>query len=335
MLRRSLPLFCAIGFLGFMACQTEDNPRPDIDVSESNLCSVIADVACYNMFRCCTGAQIEGALGLTQSTTVDECRRDVKLTCQDTLTPVFWSVARGATVINTNQYKNCLTAMTAPEAGCFLHQTEPPWRLQCDQVMFQGLLAVGLQCFYDHECQPNHFCGSDAICRALPSAGQPCPQYQCAASLFCSWDSGNCEALRTVGGACNTDSECQEGLYCGVGGTGSTCQARKALGVGCESDWECSSSYCIPGTCSNGDPCYADSQCGGTCSADGYSCYDDLDCSRSCNLTGYYCTTDLDCPDPGDSCPVNTCEGGCNGQPVCGEQYLVVDYCEDTIYDLL
>jgi len=335
MLRRSLPLFLAIGFLGAVACEAQDNPRPDVGVSESNLCSVIADVACYNMFRCCTGAQIEDALGLTQSTTVSECRRDVKLTCEDQLTPVFWSVDRGATVINTAMYENCLEAMTAPKEGCFLHQTDYPWQTLCDQTMFQGVLAVGLQCFYDHECQPNHYCGSDAKCRALPTVGQPCPQFLCATGLFCSWSSGDCEALRAAGAACDTDSECQAGLFCGASGTNYTCQVQKMLGVGCESDWECSTGYCIPGVCANGDPCYTDSQCGGFCSASGNSCYDDYDCDRYCQLAGYYCSSDLDCPDPGDSCPPNTCEGSCNGQPVCGEQYLVVDYCEDTIAALL
>jgi hypothetical protein len=320
-----------------LSCGGEDNPRPGVKVTETNLCSAIADVACYNMFRCCTGAQIEEALGLTQSTTVEECQRDVKLRCKENLAAVFWSVARTATTINAQAYKACLDAVIAPKETCFLHQSVLPWEGLCDpSLLIQGRLGAGLACYYDHECLINHYCAPDNKCRALPTAGQPCPQFICASGLFCNWQTGNCESLRGIGQVCDSSDECAENLFCDHNQTDPSCQSQRGVGAACAGDYECASGYCVPGICNDGSGCFVDGDCTGLCVGTTDTCYDQTDCEGTCSVYGGICYSEYDCDyTNGEVCNQPECQATCNGSPVCGEQYRVIDYCEDALYMLL
>ena len=68
LMTKRFALICAVTLLAMPAgCVKENddpNPKPDTSVdNETNLCEEVAEVACYNMFECCTGAEIESILG--------------------------------------------------------------------------------------------------------------------------------------------------------------------------------------------------------------------------------------------------------------------------------
>src|SRR4051794_8039408 len=59
-----------------------------IDTSESNVCSQMAEVACHNVFDCCTEREIEAFLHVTERPDEGQCREDVKRSCERNLAPL-------------------------------------------------------------------------------------------------------------------------------------------------------------------------------------------------------------------------------------------------------
>lgn len=101
-----------------------------------------------------------------------------------------------------------------------------------------GTLTLGEQCgivdgsFIDRVCAPPNVCWTkdgmtQTVCVTLPSEGEPCARYQCAAPLFCRMKNDNddrCERPRNEGEACERNNygpiPCAAGLEC----RGSVCR---------------------------------------------------------------------------------------------------------------
>ena len=311
------------------ACPETEEGRPTVDSTTENFCVEVAKVACYNMFRCCTGAEIEGLLGLTQSTTEEECRRDVKLICLNDTADIRDSMTYGRVRLNTGALNLCLEAMMAPEGICYQHRADIPWTEVCEQPILSGLVAPGQQCLYDYECFENSYCAPDRTCRELPQLGQQCPGGICADGLYCDWNQGTCQARKGANQTCDTSYECAENLYCHVSTGGNTCQATKQNGILCANDYECASDFCLPGVCDDNSACYTDDDCPGTCQGSGDNCWISDDCPGTCSGSTDTCWYDYDCTS--NLCIHEECLGVCHGTPVCADYYTVVGYCPGTV----
>jgi hypothetical protein len=339
---------------------SETDRRPTVSVDELNFCSELAEVACLNMFQCCTGAQIEEILGITISTTESECRRDVELMCEDMVAEEFDAYIRGTVALNIHDASLCLESLMAPEDVCFIHvfASEIPWSRWCQEPFFQGELAVNEDCLYSFECEGDLYCAADRKCRALPGFEEPCYGGPCSKGLYCDWLTDTCAMLKTSGQECGSDMECAGELYCEFDQEeANTCQTRKQLGNSCIGHNQCQTGHCIPGLCDNGNECFSDENCPGECTGTGAYCNYDEDCPGSCRLSGYSCydyydcdelydlcdeitgkcaisnldcSSYSDCPEMVELCIHERCQRTCQGRPVCGEFYLVVDYCTDT-----
>jgi hypothetical protein len=327
-------VFC-MGVL-LQGCQSTKEGRPTVTVSATDFCSATAEVACYNLFKCCTGAKIEEVLGIVQTTNRSRCERDVKLICENNMAEVIWSVGQGRVAIDLPAAQRCLEALLAPEAGCFTVQTTAPWAEVCSQQRFFGTVSSGATCYNEYECAMNNYCGPDQKCHPKSGLGEDCSSGMCASGLYCNWDDQTCQTLVSQGQACDYSYQCAENLYCDFPAAGNpSCQPLKVSGAGCTDDLQCTSQYCIPGICNDGSACFALEDCSGTCADGGGYCSDDTDCSTYCNLSGAYCYDSADCPQTGDFCPLPTCNRACMGQPVCGDDLGVIDYCEDALTSLL
>lgn len=319
----------AVFAAGLAACPETEQGRPVVESTPDNFCGEVAKVACYNMFRCCTGAQIEGLLGLTQSITEQDCRRDVKLLCLDDTANIRDSMSKGRARLNAGALNLCLEAMLAPEGVCFQHRPDIPWSDICDQPAVSGLVAPGQNCLYDYECFENSYCAPDRTCRAFPQINEPCPGSVCAEGLYCDWSQVTCQPRKGANQPCDMSMECSEQLYCHVSATGGTCQAKKQVGVQCGGDYECDSDYCIPGLCDDNSACYGDDDCTGTCQGSQDTCWTDGDCPGTCSGSADACYYDYDCTS--NLCIHEQCLGVCHGMPVCGDYYTVVDYCPSSV----
>jgi len=326
-------LFTAVVELA--SCTSSDN-KPEVSVDLDNYCSQVADVACYNIWNCCTGKQIEDTLGITISVEPDECHRDVELICQDNMATILWAAHKGSVQLVQQNADACL-ASTLLAGDCFQHVSDVPWQRFCSDGYWVGTLSVGSECLYNFECQDGSYCAVDRKCRALPKEGQDCDAGICQPGLFCNPSDGErkCRPRRSAGLPCEADDWCADGLYCGFDDMGQgTCYALKALGVECKDSRECQSTFCVPGVCEDGSQCFEDSDCLGKCSSDGETCWDDLSCSGYCTQSHNYCNSDWDCAE-NEPCVKQTCERTCIGQTVCAKRWTVIDYCTDTTGMLL
>jgi hypothetical protein len=101
---------------------------------------------------------------------------------------------------------------------------------------------------------------------APPASGYTCDT---ASGLTCDGNTQKCVALAPVGQACQSDSDCVAGAYCGFGSSGSQCATRLADGASCvDSPTGCiTTSYCdsTSSTCkpllATGAPCSTSRQC--------------------------------------------------------------------------
>jgi hypothetical protein len=297
-------------------------------VDETNFCVEVAEVACYNMFRCCTGLQIEEALGITISTTEPECRRDVELICEREFAEIIAAMEKGNVVFLTENAQPCLESLLMPTEDCFTDESELPWARWCEESPFRGVVVTGQECLHEFECTADSYCTPDRRCTALPQLQQPCPQGRCALGLYCDYETGRCASLKAVGSSCGTTGECVEGSFCGSDGVAQpTCQGKRSLGSNCTQGIECQTGVCLPGICSDGSECYEDEDCLGNCAQSGDNCASEVQCPGLCLNSQTVCESSYDCPGYVD-CVHEDCLRQCLGQPVCAQPHTVVDYCQ-------
>jgi len=54
----------------------------NIDSSAESVCGEIAEVACHNLYNCCTENEIETFLDVTEPRTQEQCYTDVQRSCE-------------------------------------------------------------------------------------------------------------------------------------------------------------------------------------------------------------------------------------------------------------
>src|SRR5262245_9697250 len=171
----------AIGVMVIGGCGGgSGNSPPDINADQDNLCDVVAGVACYNMYLCCSEGEIEDFLGVDEPRTVDQCRDDFTRICERNLAELDWSISEGRAAFDADVMNGCLELLVAPDGVCASVETALPWAEACMGSAWTGLVADGDTCYYNFECQSvDSYCAGNRTCTALPGENDPC-NGQCA-----------------------------------------------------------------------------------------------------------------------------------------------------------
>jgi hypothetical protein len=314
-----------------------------VDAEEDSFCEEYAEVACYNMYRCCSERLIEQELGVSEPRTEEQCREDKRRNCERSSASLRDSLKAGRVTFEAAAFNECLSTVIAPDDTCSTYVTELPWETPCEAQVWVGTVGMGGACFFDHDCagSPNSAeCGPDQKCIALPTSGFPCPTGECAEGFFCGPNT-ICTAQLAEGAPCTGSNQCKEDLFCDTTAMPMPiCTARKGGGSPCTSDLGCVSGDCVPGKCAvTQTTCFTDAQCSGRCADDNSSCSVGFD--YMCNISGFCntvtsqscsgSTADQQCINAGagTKCNFNVAcvPGDCVGEPVCTAPLFLADYC--------
>ena len=310
--------------------------RPNISATQDNLCDEIAEVACYNMYQCCSESEIEDFLMVTDPRTEEQCREDVHTVCERQLTTINFSLDNKRVRFDEKVMNKCLDALVPPDGACTSITSMKPWAEACMESSWLGTVSDGGQCDFPYECGKDSFCNPSRVCTALPGDGMACSAQGCASGLYCGV--GVCHPLLAEGGMCTSTLQCEKGLFCDTASTTRTCTPLRAIGDKCTGNTTCASNTCLPGTCAGtGGTCYANVNCSGHCADDNGFCTLDSTCSPgTCSTTGTTCFAVTDCIGAGNTCnfPVKCLPAECVGDVVCADAHVVVDYCRDALTDL-
>ncbi len=314
-----------------------------VDADEDSFCSELAEVACHNLYSCCSEGEIEQELGVSEPRTEEQCREDKKRNCERGTANLRDSLSKDRVRFNADAFNTCIETYLAPDDTCAQYVDELPWTEPCDVELWTGLVGIAGSCFFDHDCAgypKTAECGPDQKCVALPVGGFPCINGECAEDFFCG--SGLiCQARLAEGAPCTGFDQCQEELFCDSNAMPMPiCTGRKEGGEACTSDQNCVSSDCIPGQCSmTGSSCFTDANCTARCADDFSSCTVGMD--YQCNATGYCnevtsqscsgSTANSQCVNlaAGTTCIFNVAcvPSECIGDPVCTAPLFLADYC--------
>lgn len=326
---------------GIVLANCGGNDGLSINANKDNYCSQIADVACHNLYQCCSEGEIENYLNVTDPRTEQQCQDDLTKRCERGTAKLNDALDNKRATFDSKVMNDCLNALVAPSGTCATVDSMLPWVDACMNSAFVGAVAAGGMCYATFECSgSDSYCSPGQICTALPGANQPCLANSCAHGLYCA--AGTCKPLVTQGGMCTSTSQCDKDLFCDTSQTTPTCSALHDGGQTCTSSASCKSRQCNPGTCSNStSTCYTDTQCYGRCMNGGGFCQLDRDCGEgTCsNSPASFCQTDQNCNfGSGTGSGSGTCvftnhcvPGTCQGDIVCASQQLVVDYCTSAI----
>jgi hypothetical protein len=307
--------------------------RPSVSTSDDTVCDAVADVACFNMFQCCSEGEIEAALHVSDPRTESECRDDVRAICERQKATIDFSVKNNRVTFDAKVMNACLQAFVAPDDGtCATIAAMLPWAEPCLESAWTGTVGTGGQCDFQFECAQDNVCSNARICTALPTDGMACLSQTCASGLFCN--TGTCRPQVAEGGTCTSTLQCQRGLFCDSTTLTRTCTKLHAVGEMCSGPATCASgSTCLPGTCAgSGFSCTSVASCSAHCEDDNSFCSDDSFCSTgTCSGTTTPCFSNTGCTTPA-TCefPIKCLPAECVGE-VCAEQHLAIDYCEAAI----
>lgn len=307
----------------------------DVDTNASNVCSEIAEVACHNLYQCCTEGEIETFLRVDEPRSEEQCRDDLRRACSRAMVTLQDSVEANRVRFDAAIMNTCLQSLVAPEGTCAEVVDALPWTDACMNTAWIGTLAAGEACRFAHDCAggADATCGPAQQCIAKPTQGQPCGT-GCASAFYCA---GTCQPRLAVGTPCTSGDQCQEDLFCDFSSPTPTCTARGAGGGACNGPSGCLSGQCIPGTCSGqGGSCYRDTDCPRQCSNGPAFCTQDYQCGLgTCQVSAASCSLPGDCG-VGDTCifPAQCLPATCMGERVCTAPQYTVDYCEDAVRQL-
>ncbi len=309
----------------------------DIETSSDTVCAEIAEVACHNMYQCCTEGEIQDYLEVSEPRTQDQCRVDVERACIRTTATLQHSISENKVRFDSQIMNTCLQSLAAPEGTCADVVDALPWTEACMTTAWVGIVPVDGECKFAHECggAPDSFCAPNQTCKLKPGHGEPCGS-GCSSGTYCSL--GICQPRLPVGGQCMSTTMCQKDLFCDTTQAMPTCKAREAGGAMCTSNTSCLSGQCLPGTCAGPTPssCFEDDDCTSRCADDNSPCATAANCATgTCMMSGFPCTTPTSCG-AADTCvfPVACVPGDCLGEPVCSAPQYTIDYCEDAISQL-
>jgi len=306
----------------------------NVSTSASNVCNEIAEVACHNLYQCCTEGQIESYLGVSEPRSEEQCREDVFRRCKRASVTLDASIEAGRVRFSPELMNTCLDAIVAPGDACGEVVMQLPWEDACLESAWVGVVELQGACFFNHDCAgaPDNFCAPNQKCTAKPTAGFPCGT-GCASAFYCG-TGGICQPKVAVGGPCLSSLQCQKDLFCdtSAGLPMGSCATKQPGGAACRGDDGCVSENCVPGKCMGTNlDCFSDTGCSGRCADDGFPCTVSSTCSTgTCSVGGNLCTVQTQCvAGGGDTCvfPVLCLPGDCIGDPVCTDQTLSVNYC--------
>lgn len=316
---------------------------PEIDTTQDNVCDQIAEVACFDMYQCCSEGEIEQVLMVSDPRTEADCQSDLRTRCKRQLADLDFSIKNKHVKFDAKVMNDCLKAFVAPENTCVTVESVKPWAMACMTSAWTGIVDAGHGCDFNYECATDSFCAPNRVCNLLQTENMPCSVQGCASGLFCDIAAAGgpvCRALLGAGVACTSTVQCQSGLFCDTSAPPAlrTCTQLRSNGDVCDGSFACKSNLCLTGTCSvTGLSCFADSACGGRCSNNpNASCTVDSTCGPgTCSVGGTACTVPTDCTSAGSVCVFpNKCNlGKCTGN-VCADPHLTIDYCTSALGDL-
>ena len=308
----------------------------DVSTTQDNVCDEVAEVACHNLYQCCSEGEIEQFLNVSDPRSEGECRDDLRRTCARSIAVFDFGIQQKHIRFDATIMNDCLNAVLAPDQTCATIASVLPWTEACLDSAWVGIVDNGGACLGTFECaSKDSVCGANETCTALPDEGKPCGQFGCASGFFCS--AGTCHAQLAPGGACASSIQCTKGSFCDFAVAPSVCAELRAPGQACASDAACASNDCIPGTCATtGLSCFSDAGCSGTCPGTGISCTTDATCGTgTCSVGATACFVAGACGGTGVCVfPVQCNLGTCLGDVVCAERHLLVDYCRGALDEL-
>lgn len=314
----------------------------DINTTQDNVCDQIAEVACFDMYQCCSEGEIEKVLAVSDPRTQADCQTDLATRCRRQAADLSFSIKNKHVKFDSKVMNDCLKGFVAPSNSCVAVESVKPWAMACMTSAWTGIVEAGGTCDFSYECSKDAFCAGNRTCVALPTESMPCSTVQgCASGLFCDTTpvtGAVCHALLGAGVACTSSPQCQKGLFCDTTAPIGmrTCTPLLANGVTCGSSASCTSNLCLTGTCSiTGFSCLSDASCGGRCSNNPIlSCTTDTQCGGTCSGTTTPCVVQTDCTATGSTCVFPKCNlGKCMGN-VCADPHLTIDYCQNALTDL-
>jgi hypothetical protein len=315
---------------------------PDINTTQDNVCDQIAEVACFDMYQCCSEGEIENALMVSDPRTESDCQSDLRTRCKRQVADLDFSIKNKHVRFDSKVMDACLKEFVAPSGTCVTVESAKPWAMACMTGAWVGIVDVGGACDFSYECAKDSFCAPNRMCTALPTENMPCStQGACASGLFCDFAVASgpvCHALLGAGAACTANAQCQKDLFCDLAAPVGmrNCTPLLANGATCQSSLACTSTLCLTGTCSvTGFSCTTDATCEGRCSNNNTFCLADSQCGNgTCSGTATPCTLPTDCTVAGSTCVFPKCNlGTCMGN-VCADPHLTIDYCKSTLTDL-
>ncbi len=332
-----------VGLTVAVACGGDDGIS--ISTNQDNVCSTIAEVACHNLYQCCSESEIENYLDVTDPRTEAQCRDDLTKRCERSTAKLADSIKNNRASFDGKVMDTCLQAVLAPNGVCASVDAMLPWIDACADSAWVGKVADGSMCYSRYECaSKDSYCSPNQTCTALPTENMACsPSLGCATGLYCN--GGTCKTLVAAGGMCTSTSQCAKDLFCDTSQVTPVCSALEDGGQKCTGNATCKSGDCIPGSCSNSPTatCYTDAQCYGRCQNSNAYCTADRDCGTgTCsNSPTTFCSTDVSCQNISNgsgSATSGTCvftnhcvPGTCQGEVVCADAQLVVDYCTSAL----
>lgn len=320
-------------FIVMVGCGGGGNSTQTIEIrtTQNNVCAEVAEVACFNMYQCCSEGEIERFLLVTDPRTEEQCRDDVRTRCERHLAVLDYSIKNNHVRFDSNIMDTCLKALVAPSGTCATVSSMKPWTEACMDSAWVGIVANGGECDFPYECVKDSFCSPNRVCTALPTDGMPCSLQGCASGLFC--DFGTCRPFVAANGTCTStvQVQCQKGLFCDTTAATKTCTALHKVGEPCTGDDSCESNTCLPGHCAGTQTnCFTDANCS-RCESNNSFCTTDSSCGLgTCHGTTTTCTSKQNCSAPA-TCdfPTKCLPYQCMGPVVCAESHITVDYCQD------
>lgn len=313
------------------------NDLPEINASSDTVCDEIAQVACYNLYHCCSEGEIEDFLGVGEPRTEDQCFSDIHAVCERQIAAFDFSIKNNHVRFDGKTLDACLEALLPQDGACATIASSTPWTAACMESAWQGIVADGGQCDFVYECGKDSFCSASRICTALPTANMSCAARPCASGLFCDPLGLLCQPLLGPGGTCTSSIQCQPGLFCDASAPTRTCTPLHENGERCTGSTTCKSNLCLPGTCADtGTTCFSSANCAGRCADDNSFCTTDSTCAAgTCSGTATTCFSQADCTAPATCVfPVQCIHAACQGDVICAEAHVVVDYCRGALTNL-
>lgn len=229
---------------------------------------------CDYQDKCCSGADRAAA------TTMPFC--DASETVSECEASVAELVSKGGVEFHGEYASDCVTkiysSIPSPPSACsglklatYVDWRHPlPSHVASCREMFRGRKALGQECAYAYDCQPDLACveqGKVWTCAAPGKAFAHCGlDSECAPGLQCIGEV--CRPLQGLGGPCTFAADCESGLICA-----DTCQPAVADGLSCSKsifacgygsacDFETSLCRPLP---ADGTTCTSNAGCAGRC----------------------------------------------------------------------